>query len=154
MDSRRGANEQLVKVLFSIEQDDEGYPPVSGETLWARPTEDGFYELDNSPFYAVDVSWKDVVDAEPMSEHGLKFKKVVRRSGHSTIRVIALQKDELPILQKKLEKLQCSWEGSDLPSLITVDIPPSVDIHEVMTLLQEGSDERLFDYEEASIQHV
>ena len=143
----------LEKIQFSIEQDEDGYPPVCIETAWARRTQDGYYELNNSPFYAIDVSWKDIVDVEQMPNGILKFKRVVRRSGHSTIRVVALEKEEKKTLQKKLEELGCSWEGGDVPSLISVDIPPHVDIEQVRNLLQEGSDNGFFDYEEASIQH-
>lgn len=143
----------LEKVQFSLEQDEDGYPPVSIEAIWARKTTDGYYELDNSPFYALEVSWRDIVDVEKMPDGTLQFKRVVRQSGHSTIRVVALKKEGMKPLQKKLEELGCSWEGGDVPSLISVDIPPSIDIEQVRSLLQEGSDSGFFDYEESSIQH-
>lgn len=143
----------LGKIQFSLEQDEDGYPPMGIETLWARRTKEGYYELANSPFYAIDVSWKDIVDVEEMPDGALKYKRVVKRSGHSTIRVIALEKDEMKPLQEKLEDLGCSWEGGDVPSLISVDIPPHINIEQVRSLLQEGSDNGFFDYEESSIQH-
>lgn len=145
--------EGLVKVYFSIEQDEDRYPPVSVEALWARRTKKGYYELRNSPFYATDVSWKDVVDVEEMPDTRLQFKRVVKQSGHSTIRVVTLKKGELEPLKKKLEEFGCSWEGGDVPSLISVDIPPHIDLERVRSLLQEGSDKGYFDYEESSIQH-
>lgn len=146
--------ESLKKVQFIIEQDEDGYPPVTIETVWTRKTKDGYYELDNSPFYALDVSWKDVVDVEEVSDGTLQFKRVVRQSGHSTVRVVALKKGELEPLKRKLEELGCSWEGADVPSLISVDVPPHVDIERVRDLLQEGSDNGFFDYEESSIRHL
>jgi hypothetical protein len=150
---RSQPDEGLEKVQFVIEQDEDGYPPVSIETVWARRTSDGYYELDNSPFYATEVSWKDVVDIEEMPDGTLQFKRVVRQSGHSTIRVVALKKGEMEPLKRKLEEFGCSWEGGDVPSLISVDIPPRVDIKRVRSLLQEGSDNGFFDYEESSVQH-
>lgn len=146
-------DEGLKKVQFVIEQDEDGYPPVSIETLWARRTKDGYYELDNSPFYALDVSWKDVVDIEEVPDGTLQFKRVVKQSGHSTIRVVTLKKGELEPIKRKLEKLGCSWEGGDVPSLISVDIPPHIDIEPVRNLLQEGSDHGFFDYEESAVRH-
>jgi len=145
--------EGLAKVQFSIRQDEDGYPPISAETLWARRTKDGYYELDNSPFYAFGVSWKDVVDVEEMPDATLQFKRVVKQSGHSTIRVVTLKKGELEPIKRKLEELGCSWEGGDVPSLISVDIPPHIDLERVRSLLQEGSNKGHFDYEESSVQH-
>lgn len=149
----RGSSEGLVKVLFSFEQDEDGYPPVTSESLWAKPTTEGLFELDNIPFYAQGVSWKDVVAAEPAGEGMFRFKRVVEPSGHSTIRVVAFKHDEMQPLQKELERLGASWEGSDQPSLIAIDIPPEVDIRRVWDFLQGGMDEGRWDYEDAAIQH-
>ena len=149
----QGSSEGLVKVLFSLQQDEDGYPPVASESLWAKPTTEGLFELDNIPFYAQGVSWKDVVAAEPSVEGTFIFKKVVKPSGHSTIRVIAFKHDEMQPLQQELERLGASWEGSDQPCLIAVDIPPAVDIQRVWDFLQAGMDEGRWDYEDAAIQH-
>lgn len=142
---------QHVKILFALEQDEDGYPPVSVESLWATKTPDNFYELDNIPFYAQGVSYKDVVKAEPDAEGALYFEKVIRRSGHSTVRVIVFDLKECDGLQKDIEALGCSWEGSHEPSLFAVDIPPGVDVSSVIKFLQDGLDQDRWDYEEACV---
>jgi hypothetical protein len=53
-------NEVLVKIVFSLERDDDGYPPVTTESLWAKSKADGLFELYNVPFYAQGISWKDI----------------------------------------------------------------------------------------------
>jgi hypothetical protein len=151
--SERDRAEGLVKVLFSLEQDEDGYPPVTSESLWAKPKTEGFFELDNIPFYALGVSCKDTIAAEPTAEGMFVFKKVVKPSGHSTIRVLVFGEDAMQPLQKALERLGASWEGSDQPSLIAVDIPAEVDIQQVWDFLQTGMNEGRWDYEDASIQH-
>ncbi len=150
----QGSSEGLVKVLFSLQQDEDGYPPVASESLWAKPTTEGLFELDNIPFYAQGVSCKDVVAAEPSVEGTFTFKGVVKRSGHSTIRVVALKHDEMQPLQQELERLGASWEGSGQPRLIAVDVPPEVDIQRIWHFLQGGMNEGRWDYEDAAIQHT
>lgn len=44
--------EHRVKILFELEQDEDGYPPASTETLWASRAGDGLFKIDNIPFFA------------------------------------------------------------------------------------------------------
>lgn len=39
-----------IKVLFHLEQDEDGYPPFSIEGLWCKKTGNGTYIVDNVPF--------------------------------------------------------------------------------------------------------
>jgi hypothetical protein len=68
-------HEGLVKIVFSLEQDEDGYPPVKTESLWAKPKADGSFELDNTPFYAQGISRKDIVAAEPISQACLPSRR-------------------------------------------------------------------------------
>jgi hypothetical protein len=45
MNARGG--DQYVKVLFDLEQDEDGYPPAAAETLWAVQVGDGLFQIDN-----------------------------------------------------------------------------------------------------------
>src|SRR5688500_12587671 len=69
-----------VKVLL---RDDENV-----ETVWAQPIGPDQYRLDNSPFWAYGVSWRDVVEAHPDEDGMLTFVRVVQKSGHRTLRLI------------------------------------------------------------------
>jgi len=69
-----------VKVLL---QEDENV-----ETLWANRVGPDLYRLDNSPFWAYGVSWRDVVEAHPDPDGMLRMSRVVEKSGHRTVRVI------------------------------------------------------------------
>jgi len=74
------------KVLFRVPDGDGG---TNVETLWAVPLGEDRYELANSPFYAYDVSWEDIVFAPFNEEEAIPtFSSVVRRSGNRTVRVI------------------------------------------------------------------
>src|SRR5262245_35410021 len=59
------------------------------ETLWATPLGRHRFRLENSPFFAYCVSWLDVIEARPLTKGDIPtFVRVVRKSGHQTIRII------------------------------------------------------------------
>lgn len=43
----------------------------------------------------------------------------------------------------------CSWEGSHIKTLISVDIPLDISYNKVKAYLEKGKIEGLFDYQEA-----
>jgi hypothetical protein len=107
------------------------------ETLWAKPVGQNLFQLDNSPFYAYGVSSNDVVEAEPQPGAFPLFKRVVRKSGHRTVRVIIDGLDELGRLTVGIKKLGCSFEGA-WSKLISVDVPPGVALEDVRSFLILG----------------
>lgn len=148
------ADDDFVKIFFRLEQGEDGYPPVTTESLWAKEVPEIGYQLDNVPFYAKGVSWNDIVEAEPDEDGSLNFKRVVRQAGHSTIRVMVFDEAEVSPLRKELEKLGCDSEQDYVHQLISVDIPPTVDIRNVWNLLEQCLSDDKLEYEDACIQHV
>jgi len=127
-------SENLVKIFFELQQDEEGYPPVTCESVWATPVAQGLYRLGNIPFFARGVAYEDVVSAVRMDDGTLGFVEVVRPSGHSTLRVIAYEESDAPVLRHKLEEIGCDTEQSHIPNLFAVDVPSSVSLYgEVMS---------------------
>ena len=56
-----GLSREMTKseiVWFRLDQDEDGYPPVQTESVWAIPFGEGTYILDNVPFFAEGVSWE------------------------------------------------------------------------------------------------
>lgn len=47
----RDAEPPLVKIRFELEPDDDGWPPVGGESLWAFDLGHDRYRLDNTPWF-------------------------------------------------------------------------------------------------------
>jgi hypothetical protein len=115
-----------VKVLL---QEDEYV-----ETLWADPVGTDRYRLDNCPFYAYGVSWRDVVEARPDPDGMLRMVRVVEKSGHRTVRVIFDPgADEDPAAQAVLDGVLargCSYEGMN-PRYVVIDLPPEVDLMDI-----------------------
>jgi hypothetical protein len=94
-------DEELTKVLIDL----PGEKGPSGERLWAKHLGGDLYELRNSPWFAYDLHFYDVVRAVPTKPGEVpRFVKVVRRSGHKTLRVLFAQEtaeaDRLAMLRE------------------------------------------------------
>lgn len=142
-------NESLAKIEFKLEQDEDGYPPAKYETVWASEN-NGHYIIENVPFFARGVSYGDVVSAK-MVDGFLSFQEVIRRSGHSTVRIGVYNLEEIDSICKELNALGCDIEKSHLPSLFSVDIPPDANIPAIREYLEKGAEDEQFGYEEASV---
>ena len=60
----------------------------TGERMWAKFLGDDLYEIDNIPFFAYDLHYGDVVRALAQDEQTVPvIVRIVRRSGHKTLRV-------------------------------------------------------------------
>jgi hypothetical protein len=151
--SRRHSQEKMERVAFRLKRDDDGYPPADWEHLWARPVGDSMFKLDNTPFFARGVSYGDIVLVE-LREGMHVFDRVVRPSGHSTLRVILFKPELVDDLRSQLRALGSQTELSHIPGLIAVDVPPSVDLARVKALLAAGEAAGDWEYEEAAVRRV
>src|SRR5688500_15878077 len=141
-------SEQYVKLLFDLEQDEEGYPPASAETLWGIKAGEGLFKIDNIPFCVLGGAVNDSVSAQ-REDVVFRYKEVVHPSGHSTIRVIVYDPLDVPAARELFHQLGCSTEQSHLPRLFAIDVPPSVSLERVRQLLDAGKQEERWGYEEA-----
>ncbi len=150
------------KIWFSIDQDQDGYPPVKFETMWVSKTAGGAYRLENIPFFAKGVSSGDVVSISKRSDGENWFETVLSASGHSTLRVIVFREslDKRPLeervqeIRDRLFSLGCPTELSHLPGLFAVDVPPPIKFTHVRSLLNQGAARGLWDYEEANLRNL
>ncbi len=152
MEQARGEN--YVKIIIPLEQDEDGYPPVSAERIWALDAGEGRYKLDNIPFFARELALGDIVSAVPeegADEGILRYQRVVEPSGHSTFRVLVYDKAQIQAVRGLLEQLGCGTEKSHLPRLVAIDIPPTVSLQAVRQALETGREQERWDYEEACV---
>lgn len=150
----RSSSKTLVKVAFELDESD--WHDVATELMWAEPLGKDRYRLENSPFYAYDVSWQDVVVAKP-SNLRLAFQSIAERGGHSTYRIIlnkgiTLQSRKFKKLWGILEGLGCTFEGVN-EHLLTVDVPPQANIYKIYEILEQGVEDDAWDFEEAHCGH-
>ncbi len=138
----------LVKIFFRLKQDEDGYPEVSAESVWAKPTGAADeYIVDNIPFFIREATIGDTLKALKV-EGVLWFDSLQQRSGNSLIRVVFFEKSLKEKINDKLKALGCSTEYSKDHSLLAVNIPAEVDLSDVQAYLQSEANLGKIDFEE------
>jgi hypothetical protein len=140
------------KVSFELEQDEDGYPPDRWENLWTFEADEGLYCVDNIPFYVKGISSGDLISTEGDGEQ-LLFKKLVRPSSNSVIRVLVSDVATVQAARDSFRALGCESELSHVPKLFAVEIPGDVDFGPVGELLAEGDEAGRWHYEEGVLRH-
>jgi len=123
---------------------------IAEETIWAQPLENGLYQIDNIPFYAPNVSNKDIIAVED-DEGVLYFDDLIEASGHSTLQIIFFDDSKSKDLLKKLEEMGCKWEGMKEQPYYAVDIPSNVNYQTVKNVLNKESEIGILDYKESCL---
>ena len=138
------------KIVFKLFQDEDGYPPVGHESVWAIPLGDGQFAINNIPFFTCDATFGDVVLAnEEMGELG--FGTVIKRSGNSLLRLIYAEGADVEQIRASLGELGCSTEWDDNHRLISVNVPAEVALSRVRDFLSSGLERGISDFEEAIV---
>jgi uncharacterized protein DUF4265 len=140
--------EDRKKIHFQLTQDEDGYPPVGVESVWAEPGENpGEYIIDSIPFFIREATLDDIVRAR--EQDGQRwFEATVRPSLHSLIRVVFFDSEQVDRVNKRLVELGCSTEYLRAYKLLAVSIPPDAKLSDVQRYLQSESDAGTVDYEE------
>ena len=139
---------ELVKVHFRLEQDDDGYPPASVESLWATPgSRAEEYVLDNIPFFARDATIGDTIIVR--REDDLQwFDALVQHSTNSLLRAIFFIEDQVERVSQRLIDLGCSVEYMKAYKLLAINVPGDVKLASIQDYLGKEAAEGTLDYEE------
>ena len=121
--------------------------------MWAIEREGG-HEIDSIPFRVMSVALGDLVETRQDEDGLLWFTRVIRPSGHSTIQILFRRQEDAAPFRAVLSGLGCASEGSDLPELIAVDVPPSVSYEKLKAVLDAGEGEGRFEYQEACLGYM
>ncbi len=138
----------MVKVFFQLEPDEDGYPPASVESVWARvePGTPGLI-IENTPFFARQATLGDTVSIR--WEEGVRwFESVVERSTNSLVRVAFWDPACLEPVNDALVKMGCVTEYTEHYQLLAVSIPGEVSLLDVQEYLQGEAGRGGIDYEE------
>lgn len=127
----------MEKIFFHLTVMD-GYPPVSTESLWAQKTQEGYFKIDNIPFYSKEVSLGDIVSAQKKNGDGLRYEKTIRHSRNSTLRILFFNESETfqaGVLNSLIER-GCEWEAFN-KNFYAVNIPIQINIEDIYELLDK-----------------
>jgi hypothetical protein len=138
--------EDLVKVFVDL----PNHWDCKGESMWARALGDDLYELENSPFCAYGLNYKDVVCAKAESSFEKpRILRIERRSGHRTLRFrfhAEVGRADRDRWLGELNQLGSSYEG-DGYRFFTLDIPPGVDYQTICDKLFAWETDGVLEYE-------
>ncbi|BAU53131.1 DUF4265 domain-containing protein [Mucilaginibacter gotjawali] len=138
----------MEKIIFEYNDANDEY---ALESAWAEKKGE-FYKLSNILFYATGYSWGDIVSVEDRNGE-LYVTDLIEESGHSTVRIIFYDKEIINATIEHLKNMGCGYEGSNIPTLISFDIPPNVDYKPIKEFLEEGEINEVWSYEEACLAH-
>ena len=156
MGTMEQSSPDLVHVVFPLEVDEHGWPPVSGERVWAEPVGDGLYRLANVPWFVRGVAEGDVVRAEPPDDRSWPvFQERVQWSGYCTVRVIpfsagALHGSQEAVLEQ-FEPFGVTGEVAGSYPIVALSVPPDADLPAVKDRLRRGTQAGWWEYEEGCV---
>ncbi len=135
------------KIIFLLEQDEDGYPPVAAEGVRVNHLGGDEYEIDNIPFFSSEATLGDVVRARVVDGE-LRYLETLRESKNSLIRVVYFDGADATALRKRLDATGCSTEHEALHGLFAVSVPPTVSLSVVLAALEPDYSNEQVDYEE------
>ncbi|MGW2056285.1 DUF4265 domain-containing protein [Streptomyces sp. NPDC001840] len=143
-----------VRVVFQLEQND-GWPPVASERLWAVPVDADLVRIDNVPWFVRDLALNDIVRTRVDARGTLEAVRKISWSGNCTVRIIPYEAgrfsgDSQGVIDI-FSPLGVQAEGIEQFGMIALSVPPSADIPSIKGLLIRGSEADWWDYEESCI---
>lgn len=142
------------KMLYRLEPDADGYPPISVERLWVRPVGLGTVILDNIPFYARGIAPGDELSVLTNTDGETWFHALSRSGGASIFRIHARSDLEVEKIRGDLLDLGMPSEADARVRLVAVEVPMVADIRPVLDYLVIGQESERFDFEEGALRHT
>lgn len=137
----------LIKIVILLEKDEDGYPPVETESVWARSAGEGRAVLDNIPFFATVATLGDTVEYADVDGE-LQFVRVLEHSGNSLIRVYYRDDANAGPITTALVGLGCEVERDQIHHLLAVSVSASVSLTGVQAYLGATAEELDLEFEE------
>jgi hypothetical protein len=144
------------RVVFPLQVDADGWPPVGAERVWAFDLGEGQYRIDNVPWFVRDLAVGDVVAAAPpdAGSHPV-FAHLIERSDHLTIRLICFREGplqgDLQAVVDAFTPLGVYAEGVKQYGMVALDIPPTADLRSIHQRLVAGAADGSWEWEEGRI---
>ncbi len=154
--------DNLVKVYFDFTEDT--WHQIPSESVWAEKSSEGnlCFTIMNTPFLAKGINYLDVIKVEEKKgDHGyFVFSKVIKRSGHSTYRIIVdYEHSKFLNYWKTLEKLGCTYESAPYETsagsktLYAIDVKNTSDVKKVYSFLEKCENDGIWIFEEGHCGH-
>jgi hypothetical protein len=147
---------KTVKVAYRLDPNEDGYPPISIELLNATKVSPGVFRIENAPFFAPNVSYRDVVSAHASATEGqFDFVELLEASDFTSISIILLDPTMNEFLMDLLRGLRCVLEYGEFGvyRVLAVAIPPTADYRTLRAQLEDLEGRELISFAELSVAH-
>jgi len=144
------------KVIFELEHDRNGYPPIEFELLNVTSVSGDNFRIDNAPFFVREISYNDVVKAKKSEVKGqYHFVEVVEPSAFTSISIIILNREMDVYLMDLLRGLNCVVEFGEFGRfrILAVAIPETTDYHLLKIQLETLESQNKLSFEELAVAH-
>jgi len=146
-----GDSSALEKVVVPLGADE--WHGFGEEVVWARRLGDGLYEIQNSPFFAKDLAYLDVVRAIRRDDR-LLVVEIVSTSRHSTYRLLVNSDAPQSQVRDSLNELVasgCTYESyvESGWTLYSFDVPPAA-VDAAYRVISAAEKNGLWDFEEGN----
>ena len=133
-------------MIFQNASDDESI----SEGIWVEKVDKG-YKIDNIPFYVKSVALDDVFSGKEIN--GVLYSgDFIEESGNSTIHLLFSSKEDVASTRDYLkETFNCESELSNLPELISINVPLDIEYAKVRAYLDSGEKTGDWEYQEACL---
>lgn len=124
----------LVKVAIPVRRNSDGFPPLEFEWIWAIKRSETTAEIDNVPFFST-WCYGDLILIENR-DHQYWGVSVIRASGNSTFVLQVPETLSIEEIRSELRARALPHEAWAKQRLISVCVPPSSSVADVLALLR------------------
>lgn len=135
------------KIIFTIEDVE---CPFDEETMWGIDKGNGYYQIDNIPFYTENLALGDLVKGKKIADQ-IYYDGLVKTSGHSTVQMIFFDKSLLMETKSMFKEIGCTSEVFNDKTQLAIDIPKIVSYETIWEILEDGLKKGKWDYKEACL---
>lgn len=142
------------KIIFLLESDENGFPPIRAETINASRLPSGQFEIENAPFFVENVSFGDIVEASLTDDATcFMFDRVVEKSQFTSLSIIILDQDMDAFLMTFFRGLDCVLEYGEFGvyRVLAVAVPPTANYRAIRVELARLEDQGLISFAELAV---
>lgn len=142
----------VVKLSFVLTKEQAGPFPVSTETLWCRH-EAGNYRVKNVPFFIDEISFDDLISVRALDDGNFEIESVIAPSQNTTIWLYFKNGADENALLDELLSDGCGIEGGVIDGYYAINVPKSVAIDRVYSLISDAESDGMIMADYPSIRH-
>lgn len=142
----------MVKIIFRLEQNAYGFPPIRAELLNASPLAGGVFRIENTPYFTANISYHDVVRASPTDLPGqFQFEEVVEPSSFTALSIIIMDESVDARLMELFRGCIIEYGEFGAWRVMAIAVPLEVNYHSLREQLQALENRDLISFAELAI---